>query len=187
MSRLLDDDRKTLLRIARNAVESSLSGRQPDLPDIRDGVMTEALGAFVSIHESSQLRKLRGCVGNISPDKPLFRTVAHCAVAAATDDNRFEPITLAEIPDVDFEISVLDAPERVSNAAEIEVGTHGLIVGKGRHLGLLLPQVAAQYGWDAERFLAETCLKAGLNPEAWRRGADIYRFTAEIFGEKPDA
>src|SRR5438045_2403095 len=104
-------------------------------------------------------------------DRPLYRTTARCAVAAATTDPRFAPLTLAELPQVSFELSVLSIPESVRNIDEIEVGTHGLIVNKGSARGLLLPQVATQYRWNRKQFLAETCLKAGLHPNAWREGA----------------
>ena len=117
-------------------------------------------------------------------DQPLFRTVARCAVAAATTDPRFAPLMLDELPRAAFELSVLSIPEPVESVDEIEVGKHGLIVSKGSARGLLLPQVATQHHWNRNQFLTETCIKAGLHPNAWREGAIIHCFTAAVFGEE---
>jgi AmmeMemoRadiSam system protein A len=138
----------------------------------------EKRGVFVSIHLHGDLR---GCVGTIAPSTPLYQSVAGCAEAAAFRDSRFKPLQLSELPEADFEISVLSPIEEVTDIRNIEVGTHGLIVSKGNARGLLLPQVAVQQQWDRERFLGETCRKAGLPPTAWKQGATIQRFTAEVF------
>ena len=174
-------DRKLLLGIARHAVESRLSIRSFQLPEIRQGIASEPHGVFVSIHRG---KELRGCAGNVIPDDPLYRTTARCAVSAATSDPRFAPVTLDELPRLSFEVSVLSIPEPVRNTDEIEVGNHGLIVRQNSAHGLLLPQVATQYRWNRNQFLAETCIKAGLHPNAWREGADVYYFTAVVFGEE---
>jgi len=102
-------------------------------------------------------------------------------VAAASRDSRFKPLQLSELPQADFEISVLSPIEVVTDIQSIEIGIHGLIVSRGNTRGLLLPQVAVHQHWDRERFLGETCRKAGLPPTAWKQGATIQRFTAEVF------
>ena len=181
MLQLPEEDRLLLLGVARDAVEAHLSGDVPGLPEIRHGVAFEQLGVFVAIHNG---KKLRGCIGNVIPEQPLSRTTARYAVAAATSDPRFESVTLDELPRVSFELSVLSIPEPVHTIDRIEVGKHGLIVSKGSARGLLLPQVAAQYRWNRNQFLAETCIKAGLSPDAWREGASIHCFTADVFGEE---
>src|SRR5262249_27482672 len=131
-----------------------------------------------SIHLGASLR---GCVGTIEPSNPLYQSVSGCAVAAASRDSRFKSLQLSELPETDFEISVLSPIETVADLQTIEIGTHGLIVSRGNARGLLLPQVAVQQHWDRERFLSETCRKAGLPPTAWKQGATIQRFTAEVF------
>jgi len=117
----------------------------------------------------------------IEPQGPLYRNVSGCAIAAASRDSRFKPIKLAELPEVEFEISVLSPVEKVTDLSAIEIGTHGLIVSRGNARGLLLPQVAIQHQWSREEFLGETCRKAGLPPTAWKQGATVHRFTAEVF------
>jgi len=180
MSQLLEDDQNLLLRIAREAVHSHLAGVNAGLPDINSGILSQPLALFVSIHQG----RLRGCIGNIHPFGPLYRNVAECAISAAVGDPRFVPLTLDELDAVTFEISVLSPMELVRRTDEIEVGIHGLLVSKEQGRGLLLPQVASSYGWDRERFLSETCRKAGLNPTDWKDGATIHRFTAQVFSEQ---
>jgi AmmeMemoRadiSam system protein A len=113
---------------------------------------------------------------------PLVETIAETAAAAAFEDPRFDPVSEEEAPHLNIEISVLTVPKAIS-PDEVVVGRDGLIVGQHGRRGLLLPQVPLQYGWDRETFLAQTCVKAGLPPEAWRHGATIEGFTAEVFGE----
>jgi AmmeMemoRadiSam system protein A len=138
-------------------------------------------GAFVTLHRRGELR---GCIGHVEADQPLVHVVFRCAVAAATDDQRFAAITAAELADVDIEISIMGAVERISTLSEIVIGRHGLLVERDRHRGLLLPQVAVEQGWAPDRFLSETCRKAGLPDDAWQREAGLWRFEAEVFGER---
>ena len=126
---------------------------------------------------------LRGCIGRIDAPDPLAEVVAECAVSAAIRDPRFPAVTHEELPLLDVEISILTPLERVNDASEIAVGRHGLVIRQGFQNGLLLPQVATEWGWDRDTFLAQTCRKAGLPPDAWRRGAEIFKFEAEVFGE----
>jgi len=179
MSQLSDLGQRTLLEIARDSVRSYLSGRLPVLPEIETGELADMRALFVSIHAGESLR---GCVGTLYPTCPLYRSASECAISAAVGDPRFVPLMPSELSDVSFEISVLSPVEPIHHAIEIEIGAHGLLVVKGRSRGLLLPQVASQYGWDQERFLAETCRKAGLSNS---ENAEIYRFTAHVFGEQP--
>lgn len=178
---LTESDQRLLLQIARNAVHSYLSGEPPRLPEAPTGVLAESRGVFVSIHKRGELR---GCIGNVHALEPLFRSAAGCAIAAAFSDPRFMPMMAAELPMVEFEISVLSAIERVEDVRQIEVGRHGLMISKKGSRGLLLPQVAPAYGWDRDRFLDETCKKAGLKPGDWKEGAIIHYFSALIFGER---
>jgi AmmeMemoRadiSam system protein A len=173
------DERRTLLAIARDAIAAHLSGARLDLPDPA-GALAQPGGAFVSLHLHGDLR---GCIGHIEPDDLVARIVARCAVAAATSDPRFAPLTRAELDAAHIELSVLGPLEPIAGPADIVVGAHGLVVERGWSRGLLLPQVATEWGWDAEMFLAHTCRKAGLTPDAWRAGAALWRFEAEVFSE----
>ena len=181
MFQLTESEQHLLLRVARDSVQSHLLRESPHLPQVPSGVLTECHGVFVSIHEYGELR---GCIGNVNPVEPLLQTTAECAISAAVADPRFMPLALGELPEVDFEISVLSLMEQVKDVNDIEVGKHGLLISKGRARGLLLPQVAAAYGWDRERFLDETSRKAGLRPGDWQSGATIYSFTAFVFSER---
>lgn len=154
--------------------EGKVPGERPD------SEMLRAPGAaFVTLNHRG---RLRGCIGYTEARAPLYRTVQECAVAAATEDPRFSPVTAREAVEVRFEISVLSPLAPVS-AEEVAVGVHGLMIRKGMHRGLLLPQVAIEHGWDRATFLTQVCAKAGLPPDAWKGGTELYSFTAEVFGE----
>ena len=178
MFQLSKQDQETLLQIARDSVQAHLTGQQLELPSMASEDLMQKRGVFVSVYLGSNLR---GCVGTIDAPNPLYQSVAGCAVAAASRDSRFKPLQLSDLPEAAFEISVLSPIEAVTDLASIEIGTHGLIVSRGNARGLLLPQVAVHQQWDRERFLEETCRKAGLPPTAWKQGATIQRFTAEVF------
>jgi len=182
MSEFLNDSQKTyLLGLARDAVTAAVSSpRRAVKPQTTDPVMRAKRGAFVTLKVGGELR---GCIGYPLPYKPLAETVADMAVAAATQDYRFESIGPQELPRLDIEISVLTLPRPVSDVQEIEVGRHGIIVSQGRHSGLLLPQVPEEYGWDLEAYLRHGCLKAGLPQDAWETGAKIEIFEAQVFSE----
>jgi len=142
-------------------------------------IMERRAGVFVSLHKGGALR---GCIGHIEPDRPLSRAIPNAAVAASSADPRFAPMTSEELADVQIELSILGPLERIGGAGDIEVGRHGLLVERGWSRGLLLPQVAAEWGWDADAFLSQTCHKAGLPPDAWKK-ATVWRFEAEVFSE----
>jgi len=174
-----DDDRRRLLQEARRAIGDALAGRPP-APPAAEGVFGLRAGVFVSIHHHGELR---GCIGHPEGDRPLADVLGHCAAAAATEDPRFRSVSASELAACDLEVSVLGPIAPVASTGDITVGRDGLIVEQGWHRGLLLPQVAVEYGWDRETFLSQTCRKAGLPPDAWKTGASIFRFEAEVFGE----
>lgn len=183
MPPLSDADQRALLRIARQALEQKLL-RAPQSPEEASSPsLQRSGGAFVTLHETGHLR---GCIGRIESSAPLFQTVAACAVSAAMDDPRFNPVQPEEVPLLRIEISVL-SPLLDISPEQIELGNHGLLISQGARRGLLLPQVPAQWGWDREQFLSQTCIKAGLPADAWRRGARIQAFTAQVFEEPTTA
>ncbi|MFQ5817963.1 MAG: AmmeMemoRadiSam system protein A [Terriglobia bacterium] len=185
MSSLGREAERYLLGLARRTLEAHLRGEPLDLnalaPRLPDPALAQPAGAFVTLHRRGCLR---GCVGHIQPTKPLYLTVVDAALAAAFHDLRFPPLELAELPEVEIEISLLSPCFGIRPEA-VEVGRHGLIVSQDFYRGLLLPQVAVEQGWDRERFLEETCQKAGLAPDAWKKGARLEAFTADVFSEAP--
>jgi AmmeMemoRadiSam system protein A len=179
MSPLTESDQQLLLRLAREALDESVrKGHLSEIPKPA-GAPEERCGAFVTLHVRG---RLRGCVGYIESARPLFQTVRECALAAALRDTRFDPVEPEELPFLDVEISVLSPLEDIL-PNQIEIGRHGLLVSRGYRRGLLLPQVAVEWKWDRELFLGETCRKAGLPEDEWRRGVRIQAFTAQIFSE----
>jgi len=180
MSPLPSAERRALLALARSAIKAAVERRPPPELPSDFPLLAVPSGAFVSLHQRG---RLRGCIGQIEARQPLVLTVAHCAIAAATEDPRFSPVTPEEVPGLEIEISLL-SPLRPARPEEIEVGTHGLLISRGWQRGLLLPQVATQFHWTRERFLQETCHKAGLDADAWQDpGTRIEAFTAEVFSE----
>jgi AmmeMemoRadiSam system protein A len=174
-----ESDRRLILQLARDVIAAHVEARPQRAVDMC-GVLARPGGAFVSLHNGAELR---GCIGHIEANEPLAIVVPRCAVAACSADPRFPAVTASELPQLEIELSLLGPLERIAGAADIEIGRHGLVVGEGWNRGLLLPQVATEWGWDAETFLAHTCHKAGLPRDAWRKGARIWRFEAEVFSE----
>lgn len=179
MSPLSDEDGQILLRVARRALEEAVSWHRLPAWEGFSGEGLGKAGAFVTLRKHASLR---GCIGQVEPREPLVRVVAECAVAAALHDPRFPPVTPPEIPELSIEVSVL-SPLFDIRPEEIEVGRHGLLISSGLERGLLLPQVALEWNWDRERFLQETCRKAGLPGDTWRRGARLQAFTTRVFAE----
>ena len=173
-------DRAELIRIAREAVRARVGGLAFQSPDV-EGVLAQPAAAFVTLHRAGALR---GCIGHIQPNLPLARVVAQCAASAATEDPRFPPVNPDEVAALDIELSVLGALEPVATIDDVVVGRHGLVVEQGWKRGLLLPQVAIEWKWDAKTFVEQTCQKAGLARDAWPRIAKLFRFEAEVFGER---
>ncbi|HEY6443619.1 MAG TPA: AmmeMemoRadiSam system protein A [Candidatus Acidoferrales bacterium] len=173
-------ERQLLLDLARGAVMSAVEGTEPIEGAPCDVLSAESTGAFVTLQRHGQLC---GCIGEINSKEPLARVIARCARAAALEDPRFRPVRPDELAETKINISILSPPRR-SKVEEIEPGKHGLIVSRGYQRGVLLPQVAVERSWDAQRFLEEACVKAGLEREAWKgSGVVIETFTAETFGE----
>lgn len=179
---LSGEDKVYLLRLARVAIESSFRGGKIDLPPRASTLLDEPRGAFVTLTKQG---KLRGCIGYIEAVKPLRETIAEMAASAAFKDWRFPPVKESELDDIEIEISVLSPLRRIDDPSTIEVGRHGIIISRGSSRGLLLPQVAVEWGWDRETFLRQTCAKAGLPQDAWsKEGTRIDIFSADIFNER---
>ena len=172
-------ERLLLLSIARQAITAKLEDQKISL-DPPSPHLAEPRGAFTTLYLRGALR---GCVGYVFPVEPLYRSVAETACAAAFDDSRFPPLSPEEAPELEIHLSVLSLLQPIE-ASAIEVGRHGLLISHHRHRGLLLPQVPIEHAWDRETFLAQTCMKAGLHPDAWQKGATIEAFTAEVFGDR---
>jgi AmmeMemoRadiSam system protein A len=177
---LSPDEQATLLALARKSIRDVLQGRDrsPEVPTV--SALGEKRGAFVTLRIEGELR---GCIGYPLPHKALYETVAETAVAAATQDFRFQPLRPGELDKAEIEISVLSRPRPVDAPEDVEVGVHGIIISKGFQKGLLLPQVPVEHAWDRETYLRHGCLKAGLGPDEWRKGAKIEVFTAQVFSD----
>lgn len=176
---LTQEEKRLLKEIARQSIASALKGEPaPELLDVSPK-LKEHRGAFVTLEKN---KRLRGCIGFVQAAKPLYETVREMAKAAAFEDPRFPPLTQEEWPKVEIEISVLTPLQRVSDISQLKVGLHGLYMVRGPRRGLLLPQVATDNNWDLETFLSQTCLKAGLPPDAWKDPqTEIYAFSADVF------
>ncbi len=176
-------EKAALLEIARISLDSHFSHKTA--PECRpsSGGLIERKGAFVSLHRGDDLR---GCIGQLYPDRELYKIVQHCVLSAALEDTRFIPVAMEELPELSIEISVLTPFRRIRKIEEIEVGKHGLYLVQGRFRGLLLPQVATQYGWDRITFLEQTCRKSGLPESAWQDPHTMIQiFEAEVFSDSP--
>lgn len=180
---LSDDHRKQLLSLARTTIECAFEGCF-DVADAAqvDVALHRPAGAFVTLQTLAG--DLRGCIGSIHPREPLYRAIVSGALNAAFHDPRFRPVQREELDHLHIEISVMGPIELVTSVDEVLVGRDGLIISRGRLAGLLLPQVATEYGWDCHTFLDQTCVKAGLGPGVWRDVATVIeKFSAEVFGE----
>jgi uncharacterized protein (TIGR00296 family) len=190
---LSQEEGQFLISLVRNTVKHYLEeGAAPKPPKDTPKKLFEHCGVFVTINRvKNGERELRGCIGYPYPTSPLVEAVIDSAINAATEDPRFYPVSLDELEKVVFEVSVLTPPEpvEVENPKEyvrqIKVGEDGLIIEKGFRKGLLLPQVAVEWGWQEEEFLCQCCTKAGLPPDSWlTKDAKIYKFHAIIFDEE---
>jgi len=171
---------KLLLGLARKAIEHYLKTGKTLKVKTEDEELKRKKGAFVTLKADEQLR---GCIGYPLPYKPLYETIIDSAISAATQDFRFEPLSLEELPEIKIEISVLSLPQPIKDIKQVEVGKHGIIVSKGPCRGLLLPQVPVEWNWDLETYLSHGCLKAGLDEDEWKKGAQVEIFSAQVFSE----
>lgn len=185
--KLSKSEKLFLLVLARNTISARLENRSLPEPTKEErtkaGIkIEEPRGCFVTLHKKGELR---GCIGTFFSDAPLWQNVREMAVQSAFYDPRFPPLAKSELEDIDIEISALSPLREIKSIDEIKVGKHGIYITRGHNRGVLLPQVATENGWDLETFLEHTCLKAGLNPKAWKEpGVTIEIFSAEVFGEK---
>ena len=175
-------ERSILLQLAHASIEAAVAQREISF-DPPSPHLAEPRGAFTTLYFRGQLR---GCVGYVFPVTPLYRTIAETARAAAFEDARFLPVTREEAAKLKVDLSIL-SPLQPLSAEKVEIGRHGLLISHQGRRGLLLPQVPLEHGWDRQTFLEQTCVKAGLPPNAWQQGATLEGFTAEVFGdEEPD-
>jgi hypothetical protein len=176
----LNDREKDVLRnVVSSTLESVVNGGSIPQFDNHEGKLGEHWGAFVTLNKHG---RLRGCIGHIIGTQPLIDTVAEMSRAAALEDPRFPSVKPEELTEIEFEISVLTPIRKISDVNEIHVGRDGIIITRGYNRGLLLPQVATEYGWDRETFLEHTCQKAGLPRDAWKDPqTTIEMFSAEVF------
>lgn len=177
---LTETQRSVLLDLARRSVLATVTGSPAPLSS--DVPLPDASGVFVTIKRRGELR---GCLGTLQCRGGLDSEVIRCAADAAREDPRFPPVASPELPDLSLEVSVLGPLEPIDPAdpRSIVIGRDGLVVEQGIRRGLLLPQVATEWGWTVDQFLRQTCLKAGLPPDAWQHGAQVSRFGAEVFGD----
>ncbi len=175
---LTPEEKRELLQLARSSIETYLLEKKLPYYQAQDSKFLEKKGAFVTLKKEGHLR---GCIGFINPILPLYQTVTQAAVYAACKDQRFLPLSPGELKDVEIEISILSPLKKIDDPQIVEIGKHGLLITKGDKSGLLLPQVAVENHWSKKTFLEQACMKAGLPPNAWKRGADIFIFEATIF------
>ena len=178
---LTNEQKRALLKLARDTILSSVSGKKSPQFNNSDAIFMEERGVFVTLHKKGTLR---GCIGYIKGYKPLFNTVQEMAQAAAFRDPRFSPVEKDEVDELEIEISVLSPLEEIKDIEKIKIGVHGLMLENAIYSGLLLPQVAAEYGWDNIRFLQQTCIKAGIEKDAWKNPeTKIKIVSADVFCE----
>jgi AmmeMemoRadiSam system protein A len=176
---LTEAQKASLLDLARSSVDARVRRGQAIVPEPIE--LPDAAGVFVTIKRRGMLR---GCLGTLENRLGLASEIVRCAADSATEDSRFQPVTPEELPELAFDISVLGPLEPIDARPDaFTIGEHGLVVEEGYRKGLLLPQVATEWGWTPEQFLRQTCVKAGLSPDAWQHGASLYRFRAEVFGD----
>ena len=179
---LSEDEQKELLECARAAVTASVRENRIVEYKPRNSSLLDKKGAFVTLKENGQLR---GCIGFIEPDFPLYLTVMQAAVYAALNDPRFDAVRAEEVDELEIEISVLSPLRKITDPTLVQVGKHGLLITSGDRKGLLLPQVPVENGWGREAFLQNACLKAGIPRDSWKSGAEIFVFEALVFHEPP--
>ena len=183
-SALTEEDKKQLLLLARKTMIYALQNRRvPDASDLGIAIsdaMRPARAAFVTLKKNSQLR---GCIGDIFPQRPLYKSVITNSIHACVNDRRFAPVSQDELKDITIEISALTAPAPIASPDEIRIGIDGVVLNKDGHSAVFLPQVATEQGWDVNQMLTQLSLKARLPADGWKEGASFLVFQAEVFGE----
>lgn len=178
------DSGRELVQLARRTLERITRGEQEDVRDIRDPILYGSeYGAFVTLWKNGALR---GCIGTLWPDDPLFETVSAMTRAAAQRDPRFSPVTSNELAEIRISVSLLSPLTPVDDPMTLRVGDHGLYVENGHKRGVLLPQVAVEQGWDMQEFLRQTCRKGHLAEDAWQKpDTKVACFTTHVIEEEP--
>jgi AmmeMemoRadiSam system protein A len=179
MSEFTREQHETMLDLARSTITSYVTSGQWQEYTPADSELLNNAGAFVTLRIDGQLR---GCTGYLRPDKPVSHVIQEMAVSAASSDPRFPPLSEEELAHLTVGISILSTLTPVQRFEDIQIGVHGLLITHGGRRGVLLPQVPAERGWDRETFLTNLCYKAGLPGDAWKQGAQLFSFTAEVFG-----
>ncbi|CAG0991978.1 hypothetical protein FLAV_02357 [Flavobacteriales bacterium] len=176
------------VRLARTAIKECLTNGKKINPDNLPDIFKEKRGVFVTLNKKIASKELRGCIGRPYPVLPLGEAIILSAINAAREDPRFYPVELKELDEIVIEVTVLTVPKRINAKPrdipdKIVIGRDGLIISSGSSSGLLLPQVAVEHGFNCTEFLSQTCMKAGLMPDAWLEGAQVYSFEGQIFEE----
>jgi uncharacterized protein (TIGR00296 family) len=176
------------VKLARKAIEDNIKNGIKIKPESLPPIFKEKRGVFVTLNKKKGGKELRGCIGRPYPIMQLGEAIIESAINAALEDPRFSPVNPEEIDDLIIEVTVLTVPERIKAKpadlpGKIVIGRDGLIVATPMSQGLLLPQVAVEHGFDSMEFLSQTCMKAGLMPDAWLNGADVYSFAGQVFEE----
>jgi uncharacterized protein (TIGR00296 family) len=179
---------ETAVRLARTAIKECLENGLKIEPENLPDVFKEKRGVFVTLNTKKERKELRGCIGRPYPILPLGEAIILSAINAAQEDPRFYPVKPDEVGDLIIEVTILTIPKRIKAKTRdipenIVIGRDGLIVSKKLSSGLLLPQVAVEHGFNSTEFLCQTCIKAGLMPDAWLEGAEVYSFEGQIFEE----
>jgi uncharacterized protein (TIGR00296 family) len=189
---LTKSEGETAVHLARKAIQECLTNGRKIQPENLPDVFKEKRGVFVTLNTKKERKELRGCIGRPYPVLPLGEAIILSAINAAQEDPRFYPVKPDEVDDLFIEITILTVPKRIKGKpreipGNIVIGRDGLIVSTNLCSGLLLPQVAVEHGFDSTEFLCQTCIKAGLLPDAWLEGAEVYSFEGQIFEEiEPD-
>lgn len=179
MSRLSRAEGQALVARAQEAIAAALEGRSPVYAVPSPALASSRGGLFVSLHRNGSLR---GCIGRMNSPAPLLETTELMARAAAFEDPRFAPLSRGELADLDVEVTVLGELFEIEGPADFQIGRHGLLIAARGRSGVLLPQVAVEYGWGPETFLSQVCVKAGLEPQTWKSPkAELYAFEGEVF------
>ncbi len=178
-----EKDKRKLLHIARSSIETAIADTHKEQIEITSPALKEKSGAFVTLKIRG---KLRGCIGRMISDIPLYKLVSEMAVSAATDDSRFNQVQPSELKNLEIDISVLSPLQKTNDPLAFELGRHGIYIKKHSRNGCFLPQVATDTGWTKEEFLSQCCsMKAGLPSDAWKKkDLEVYTFTSEIISER---